>query len=102
MIIGKSAVRDETEVTGASAMIEFRRGSDLKGIECAYQRLRAEGLMVEFSESSSAPCPTRNGGNDDALGAAFPNPHVLFSVQHPSPRSMLEGRDFEERVLIGC
>ncbi|MEM7701539.1 MAG: nuclear transport factor 2 family protein [Pseudomonadota bacterium] len=102
MIIGKSAVREETEMTGASAVIEFRRGSGLRGIERAYQRLRTKGLMVEFSESSSEPCPARSGENDDALGIAFPDPHVLFSVQHPSPRSMLEGRDFEERVVIGC
>lgn len=102
MITGKSAVREETDMTGASAVIEFRRGSGFKGIERAYRRLRAKGLMVEFSESSSEPCPARKGGNEDAFGAAFPDPHVLFSVRHPSPRSMLEGREFEERVVIGC
>ncbi len=103
MIIGKSAVREETGMTGVSAVIEFRRGSDFRGIEREYQRLRDEGFMVEFLEHSPRACPNSSKANGYAFDAELPpSPYVLFGVQHPSPAPTLRGRDFKERVVIGC
>jgi len=102
-IISKSAIRENSAMNGAAALIKFSENASVEAIENAYLNLRDQGMMVEFVRFDSGNCKQDNQvDQSEDQHRGFTDPSVAFGVRHPTPRFMLKERVFDKVVQVTC